>query len=41
MLKGSLAPGHINAEVFGDFGHQPMPHSVVVDAKADLQTQKG
>ena len=30
MLKGSLAPGRKNAEVFGDFGHRPMPHSVLV-----------
>jgi hypothetical protein len=30
VLKGSLAPGHKNAMVFGDFGHRPMPHSIVV-----------
>jgi len=30
VLKGSLALGRKKAETFGDFGHQPMPHSVVV-----------
>ena len=30
MLKGPLAPGRKNAKVFGDFGHRPMSHSVVV-----------
>ena len=30
VLKGSLTPGRKKAEVFGHFGHRPMPHSVVV-----------
>ena len=30
MLKGPLTPGRKKAEVFGHFGHRPMPHSVVV-----------
>ena len=32
MLKGPLTPGRKKAEVFNDFGHRPMPHSVVVYA---------
>ena len=31
MLKGPLTPDRKKAEVFGDFGHRPMPHSVVVN----------
>ena len=30
VLKGSLTPGRKKIEVFGYFGHRPMPHSVVV-----------
>ena len=30
VLKGPLAPSRKKAKVFGDFGHRPMPHSVVV-----------
>jgi len=30
VLKGSLAPSRKRAEAFGDFGHRPMPRSVVV-----------
>ena len=33
MLKGLLTPGRKKAEVFDDFGHRPMPHSIVVIAR--------
>jgi hypothetical protein len=36
VLKGSLTPGRKKAEVFGHFGHRPMPHSVVVFLLAKL-----
>ena len=34
MLKGSLTSGRNKAEVFGHFGHRPMPHSVVVGSSS-------
>jgi hypothetical protein len=35
-VKGVFNPSRKKAEVFGHFGHRPMPHSVVVYAKFTL-----
>jgi len=41
VLKGPLTPGRKKAEVFGDFGHRPMPYSVVVVAQQAYADQVG
>ena len=38
--KGIFSPGHINAEVFGNFVHRPMPHSLVVRSPGEGRREK-